>query len=199
MRVFVTLCAVVASAAAVTACGGSAHTAPSSTSTAAAAQPSSSAAPAASTPPRTTTPRRTTPAAPQVLPIGAPFDTRYVTAKVVAWRPTAPLYEARPQPGERYAALEVKVCAKQAGAVSNAPWSLVGSDSGNYDTVITGGGLIEPQYPSGRTGGQQLAAGECLLGWITYVVPTNAVIVTAKYAAIDNGEPEPVGRWRVTT
>jgi hypothetical protein len=72
------------------------------------------------------------------------------------------------------------------------------SDAGNYDTVITGGGLTEPQYPSGRTGGQPLAAGECLLGWITYVLPTNAVIVMAKYSTSDdNGKPEPVGRWKL--
>jgi hypothetical protein len=195
MRVFIALCAAVVSAATLAARGGSEHhPAAPSISASAAVRPSSPPRPASASP------RRTALAAPQTLSAGRTFDSQYVMAKGAEWRATGPLYEARPNPGQRYAAApEVKVSAKRAvPAVSNAPSSLVGADSGNYDTVITGVGLSEPQYPGGCAGGQQLAVSESLLDRITYVVPASAVIVAAKYSPTgDNGKPEPVGRWTV--
>lgn len=89
--------------------------------------------------------------------------------------------------------MEVKVCAEHKNiSVSNAPWSLVGADSSNNSDIVVGGGLKEPQYPGVD---DPLPPGKCVLGWITFQVPTSERIVAAKYAPSSrNGV---YAEWRV--
>ena len=97
---------------------------------------------------------------------------------------------------ERYADLEVRVCAIKKTTVSNAPWTLVGVTDDNLDTVVTGGGLHEPQYPGVA---DPLNAGECVQGWITFVVPRTLKVKAAKYAPSNaKGEPLPHAIWDVS-
>ena len=59
---------------------------------------------------------------------------------------------------------------------------------------MTGGGLQEPQYPRNA---HAVAPGQCLQGWITFVVTPTSRIVTATYQPDLSGQPQTGGRWRV--
>lgn len=63
------------------------------------------------------------------LAIGKSITLPDVRSAVVAFQATA---LGQPQQGKRLAGLKVKVCAIKKTRVSDAPWSLIGSDSGNY-------------------------------------------------------------------
>jgi hypothetical protein len=96
--------------------------------------------------------------------------------------------------GHGYRDLHVRVCSLKAQTVGNGPWSLVGNDDSHNGTMVTGGGLHEPQYPDAVT----TQAGECVSGWITFDVPKKVDIVAAKYAPRTTGShPGYEAIWKV--
>lgn len=78
--------------------------------------------------------------------------------------------------------------------LGDTPWSLTGSDEGNYDDITNGGGLPEPQYPFEIT----VRKGQCVVGYITFEIPKSTHIVQARYAPSDaQGNPLTVYTWKV--
>jgi hypothetical protein len=140
-------------------------------------------APAAPPPPVT---------AQQPLPLGTPFRIQgHLIATVLDFQSN--VVGGGHEPDQRYADLNIRVCALAGSVVSSATWSLIGATDDNLGTVVTGGGLHEPQYPSV---GHPLNAGECVQGWITFVVPGTLKIKAAKYSpSIVQGQPLPHATW----
>ena len=99
------------------------------------------------------------------------FDGYGYTATAYAYKQPTGTSAPRPdQAGYVWASADVKVCAgSQTITVSNSPWSLVYADDTAIKASMTGYRQFQqPEYPFGD---QQVDAGRCLRGWITFAVP----------------------------
>lgn len=141
-----------------------------------------------------TTPTTTSPAPPASLPMGQTYSNEAGDVTVYAYKPdAAPGAPPPTSPGTGWAAADVQVCVKQANYVNDLPWALVGSDNGRYAPSSTGyGSFPSPKYPMGDT---PVAIGECVRGWIVFVVPTGATVAFVRYAP-SSGVIPPT-RWAV--
>lgn len=133
-----------------------------------------------------------TSSAPEVLALGQPYDTAYFTTTVYAVDPNAAPDAPPPQSADaKWAAADIEVCVKQGGTIGMTPWSLVGADNGRYEVSSTGYSQFPtPAYPFGEA---QLAAGECVRGWLVFVMPQSGTIAFVRYApSISGVDP---ARW----
>ncbi|MET0989860.1 MAG: hypothetical protein ABWY54_04355 [Glaciihabitans sp.] len=90
-----------------------------------------------------------------------------------------------PQPEnstDKWASIEVENCngTEPEAYITGMPWRLVASDNRQFQESSTGySSFPEPSYAFGDTA---IAAGECIRGWITFVVARDAVITGVKYS-----------------
>ncbi len=113
-------------------------------------------------------------------PSPAPAATTGKLGKVIPvtlggdWYTVTALRYARFDDGEAtYGVVDARLCVDKANGkaitVSSGPWSLLYGES-VMDVQISGGGLKNPQYPTGLGGGKGRAVqpGKCLRGWIHF-------------------------------
>jgi hypothetical protein len=151
---------------------------------------------ASATPASTTaTPTAPAPPAPTVHPLGATVAIGDGYAKVTVYAYKQPVATGAPKPDQAdygYGAADVKVCNVTGGStVSNLPWTLTYPDS----TTASPSSLEYrqfplPEYPFGDT---PLNVGQCIRGWIVFVVPEARRPATVHYA-LDDGT---IVDWRV--
>lgn len=170
--------------AALTACSGSTHAGRTTTVTATA------------TVTRTVKPAAPTPASPTTYRVGQTYTVPNdgTRATVLGHAREHSTEDSASGRTKDYYSINVKVCAAHKTTVGDGAWTLVGSDDSTNDTIVTGGGLQEPQYVNGNV----LNAGECARGWITFDVPRVEKIAVAKYSPGDGkGATLGTARWRL--
>ena len=145
------------------------------------AQTQSGAATAPLNPP-IAVPSPSSPAAP-TYPVGrsAPADNGQVSATVFEYRQPA---AAGAPGGTVWGAADVQVCILRTAlfdvTVSRAPWQLLTAGGRTIAAWPTAEpGLPQPAYP---TDYRRLAPGECVRGWIGFLVPNGQHPVAAQYA-----------------
>jgi hypothetical protein len=90
-----------------------------------------------------------------------------------------------PQPqnaADKWASIEVENCngSEPDAYIGGMPWRLVASDNRQFQESSTGySSFPEPSYAFGDTA---IVPGECIRGWITFVVARDAVITGVKYS-----------------
>ena len=128
-------------------------------------------------------------------PLGTPFRIPgHLVATVVDFQSNG--VDGGHEPVERYADLNVRVCSLAGSVVSSATWGLITATGDSVGSVVTDGALHEPQYPSV---GDPLNAGECVQGWITFVVPRTLKIKAAEYSpSTRQGQPLAQAMWKLS-
>jgi hypothetical protein len=82
-------------------------------------------------------------------------------------------------PGEQMTGLDVQVCTSHASTVqADDRWVLVDSTNGRYEPELMDDGL-KPEYPYNST---DVAAGECVRGWIMFKTLADKPISTVRYS-----------------
>jgi hypothetical protein len=123
-----------------------------------------------------------------VLALGKQWDAPDGAANVTVTAYKTDAAPDAPAPSDttrRWDGINVKVCVHEADAsVSASPWSLVGSDDGNYTSSnITYNQFPLPHYPSGD---HPVTPGECVGGWIIFDVPKTVHVSRIRYAVQDS-------------
>lgn len=87
---------------------------------------------------------------------------------------------------ERYYSVLVRLCLKSdvEATVGVAPWKVHDDDDGRYNAPIMDAGtsLPSPSFPDGAT----ITKGECVKGWIYFVIPEKTKIMKITYESRDN-------------
>jgi hypothetical protein len=130
-----------------------------------------------------------------VLRLGRTYRGDGFSATVYRYKKNGALSAPKAGAGERWDAIDVKVCVTDKSTLSWVPWDLVGTDDGLY-----GGSDLEynqfpqPAYPDGD---QPVAGGQCVRGWIVFPVKTSAVIKQVQYS-LNDGNDVTVVHWTVS-
>lgn len=104
------------------------------------------------------------------------FDGTDVTLTVLDFDPDRPSVGA--QPGERYAAADVKQCG---GVPDYSSWSVADTDSGVYEaTSTTYQDFPKPEFPFAAD--HLLSPGQCVHGWVMFPVAEDARIAAVTFS-----------------
>jgi len=106
--------------------------------------------------------------------------------------PTSSSYIANLPAGSQFVGLDVQACPNAASTLqSSERWSLVDGQNGRYQPDNSTYTDLTPKYPYYP---EQVAAGECIRGWIMFETLVAQPITTVRY--VWNGS---VLRWTVPT
>ncbi|MBS1674642.1 MAG: DUF4352 domain-containing protein [Actinobacteria bacterium] len=123
-----------------------------------------------------------TPAGSGPLALGTPakFGGVSVTVHAVNLDPTPEPAPQPQRPEDKWVAADVEVCSDKANTVSTSPWEISDSTHRRFRPSSTGyAQFLQPSYAVGE---EQVAAGSCRRGWITFDVTKDAQLTTVEYA-----------------
>lgn len=120
------------------------------------------------------------PPAPAVLKMGAKADASKAVATAYAWKQPVAANAARPeQEGFEWGAADVEICSNVDSYFNHSSWRLTYADHTMIEPSSTGYRQFpQPDYPWGD---QDITAGQCVRGWITYAVPAGKKPATVQY------------------
>lgn len=93
--------------------------------------------------------------------------------------------------GSEYTGLDAEVCGNFAGTVTGKRWTLLDGTNGRYRPETFTGEDLAPKYPSNE---ENLAANECVRGWIMFETVTAQPVTTVRY---ETGDSSVILKWDV--
>jgi len=144
------------------------------------ATPASTPAAATTTAAAPTTAATPTPPAPTTLAFGGKADSGRATITVYAYKQPVAGNAPRPdQEGFEWSAADVEICSKVDSYMSRTSWSLSYADHTTIDPSSIGYRQFPaPEYPWDE---RDVAAGQCVRGWLTFAVPAGKRPATVHY------------------
>lgn len=120
---------------------------------------------------------------PSALPLGAAaeFPNLVVTAHALDLDSSPPPAPQPQRETDRWVSLDIEICNgySQTATASGEPWGLVTADNRRFTSSDTGYSTFPvPDV----TFGADIAAGECVRGWVTFVVAKDAVLESVLYS-----------------